>query len=123
MKAAAGQQRADDVRECERANVRAIDFFEVVGAGRLQLDGEPRRAGVGELFGMNARDEASGASRGEDLARLRDGECAAIAENVAKFGEAGHRDGGNPALDQQIHVGVGAAAKFPRHHVRAEKRE
>src|SRR5580693_3376343 len=121
MEAAAGQQCADDVRECERANVRGVDFFQVVGAGRLQFDGETGRACVCELLGMDARDQASGASGGEDLARLRDGECAAIAENVAKFGEAGHRYRGNPAIHQQLYVGFRTATIFPRNHMRAEK--
>ena len=63
METAAGKQRADDVRESERANVAGIDFFKMVGAGGLQFDGEARGAGVCELFGVDARDQAAGASR------------------------------------------------------------
>ncbi len=122
MEAAAGKQGADDVRKSERVNVGAINFFEVVGAGGLQLDGEACGAGVGDLFGVNARDEAAGASCGQDAAGLRDGEGAAVAVDIAEFGEAGHGDGGDPLFDQKIHVGVGAFAEFVRHDVRAEKR-
>ena len=122
MEAAAGEQRADDVRERERADVRGVDFFQVIGAGCLQFDGEAGRAGVCQLFGVDARDQAAGASGGEDFARLRDGEGAAIAKYVAEFGKARHRDGGNPAIHQQIHVGFRPAAKFSGDHVRAEKR-
>src|SRR5277367_3663552 len=98
MEAAAWEQRADDIRECQSANVRGVDFFQMVGAGRLYFDGEPGRAGVCQLLGVDARHQASRASGGENLAGLRDGECAAIAENVAEFGEAGHRYRGNPAF-------------------------
>ena len=42
----------------------SIDFFEMVGAGGLHLDGEARGAGVCELFGVKARDQAAGASGG-----------------------------------------------------------
>src|SRR5271163_4462139 len=45
----------------------------------------------------------------------------ALAKHVAKFGEAGHRYGGNPAFHQQVHVSFRAAAKFRRHDVRAKK--
>ena len=122
MEAAAGKQSADDVGEGECVNVIAIDFFEVIGAGGLQFDGEARGAGVGELFGVDARDEASGASRGQDAAGLRDGERAAVAVDVAEFGESSHGDRGNPLIDQKIHIGVRAFAEFVRHDVRAEER-
>ena len=46
----------------------AIDFLEMVGAGGLQFDGEARGAGVGELFGVDARNQAAGASGGENSA-------------------------------------------------------
>src|SRR5580658_6271858 len=122
MEAAARQQSADHVRERERVNVRGVYLFQVVRAGRLQFDGETRRAGVRELLGMDARDQASGSSGGEDFARLRYGERAAIAKHVAKFGEARHRYCGNPAFNEQVHVRFRAAAKFRRHDVRTQKR-
>src|SRR5271155_131357 len=71
---------------------------------------------------MNARHQAAGASGGEDFARLRDGEGAAIAEYIAEFGETRHRYRGNPAFYQQIHVGFGTAAEFRGNHMRAKER-
>ena len=122
VEAAAGKQRADDVGERERMNVRGIDFFQMVGAGRLHLDGEPGCSGVRELLGVNARHQATSAASGENFAGLRDGERAAIAEDVAEFGEACHGHGGNPTIHQQVHIRFGAAAIFLRDHMRAEKR-
>src|SRR5580658_5154606 len=122
MEAAAGKQSTDHVRERERANVGCVYLFQVIRAGRLQFDSEAGCAGVCQLFGVDARDQAAGASRSQDFARLRDGERAAIAEYVTELGETRHRDRGNPALRQQIHVGFGAAAIFRGNHVRAEKR-
>ena len=121
MEAAAGKQRADDVRERERVNVGGVDFFQMVGAGRVHLDGEARCAGVRKLLGVDARDQATGASGGENFARLRDGERAAIAEDIAEFGQACQGDRRNPALDEQIDVRFGAAAKFRGDNMRAEK--
>ena len=71
---------------------------------------------------MNAWNQAPRAPCGADPACLRDRERAAIAKDVAEFGEAGHRDRRNPPLDQEVHVGVRAFAKFGWNHVRTEKR-
>src|SRR5271155_1166328 len=48
MEAAAWQQRADHVREGQRANVRRIYLFQVVRARRLQFNGEAGCAGIGQ---------------------------------------------------------------------------
>ena len=94
----------------------------MVGACRLHFDGEAGGAGVGQLLGMDARHQTSGTSGSENSAGLCNRECAAVAENVAEFGEAGHGYRGNPAFDEQVHVRIGPAAKFRGHDVRAEKR-
>ena len=121
MEAAAGKQRADYIRERERVDVGGVDFFQMVGAGRLHLDGEAGCAGVRKLLCVDARDQATGASGGENFARLRDGERAAIAEDIAEFGQACHGHRRDPAIYQQIHIRFGAAAIFRGDHVRAEK--
>src|SRR5271154_1536180 len=88
----------------------------------MHTDGKQRRARVGELFGVNARDEPARAAGRQNPTGLSNGESTAIAVDVAELGEAGSGDRGNPALSEQIDVCLGAAAEFRRHDVRAEKR-
>ena len=114
MEAAAGEQRADDIRKRERANVRGVNFFQMVGAGRLQFNRQSRCASVCELLGVDARDQAAGAPCRQNFARLRDSKCAAIAEHVAKFSQARHGDCRNPAVDKQIHVRISGAGDIPQ---------
>ena len=94
----------------------------MVGARRLHLDRKPRGARMRELLGVNPRHEAARSPGRENPPRLRDRERAAIAVHIAKFREACRRDRRNPALYEQIDKRIRAAAKFRRHHVRAEKR-
>jgi hypothetical protein len=103
-------------------NVAAVDFLQVVRAGRLHFNCQARRAGVRELFSVNARDQAARAPGGQNPPRLRDGEGSLVAVNIAKLREARGRHRRNPSLDQKINVGVRAPAKFARHHVRPQKR-
>ena len=113
---------ADDVRERERADVASVEFLEVIRAGRLQLDREARGAGMRELLGMDSRHQAPRSPRHQDPPRLSHRERAAVAVNVAKLRKACRSDRGNPSLHERVHECVGPAAKFGRHHVRAEKR-
>ena len=99
-----------------------VHLFQVIGARGVQLDREPRRPGARELLGVNARHESAGAPRRQNPPRLRHRERAAVAEDVAELGEPRGRNGGNPALHQQVHIRVGPSPKFRRNDVRAEKR-
>jgi len=98
----------------------------MVGAGRVQLDRKFRAAGARELFGMEAQAQSAGSRGGENFTRLRDGECAAVAINVAEFSKMFGSYFGNPSAADEIDVGVGrlagAMAKFGRDDVRAKKR-
>jgi hypothetical protein len=87
MSAAAGKKCCGYVGFCERANIGGIYLFEMIGAGSVQLDGKFCGAGVRELLGVDARNESGDPSGGQNFTSLRDGEGAAIAENVTEFGE------------------------------------
>ena len=125
VKAAAGEHGAGYFGTGESANVGGGKLFEMVGARGVHLDGEARRAGAGELFGMEAQAKAAGARGGEDLARLGDGERAAVAEHIAEFGEIPGGDLREPFAADEVDVSVGgfagAVSKFSRNDVRAQK--
>ena len=121
MERAAWQQRANHVRLRERSNIARVNPVEMVGAGGLEFDSQAGCAAVDELLGVNARREAVFQARLKNAARLSDAERAAVAEYVAEPRELAGRDRRNPALDEQIDERAGAAAKFRRDNVRAEK--
>ena len=110
--------------ESARARISPrIDLFEMVGTCGVQLDREACGSCVGELFGMDARHQAAGSPGNKNLACLRDCECPAIAENIAKLRQPGHRDRGNPAVAPACSTqAFGALAKFRRYDVSAKER-
>ena len=85
----------------------------MIGARSVHFDRELRAADAGELFGVNSRHEAARARGGKNAPRLRHRERAAIAENIAEFGEARRRHCRNPAFHQHVHVGIGPAGEIP----------
>lgn len=97
----------------------------MVSARSVQFDGKPRCSGARELFRMNPQSQPACARRGENLARLRDSEGAAVAEGIAKFGQIFGGDLWQPISANQFNVFVSAlgaaSAKFRRDDVRAEK--
>jgi hypothetical protein len=93
----------------------------MVGAGRGQLNRQPRGSGALKLFRVDPRHQPARSPSREDGSRLRDRECAAIAKHVAKFRQTSRGDGRNPPPRQKIHIGIRTAAIFRRHRVRAEK--
>src|ERR1700735_409564 len=50
MKAAAGEQGADDVGETERSNVVGVDLFQMISAGGGNFDREAGRTVIGEVL-------------------------------------------------------------------------
>ena len=121
MKTAAWQQSGHDVGKAQRADVFTIDFFQVIDARGLQLDGEADCSSMRQLFGMNARDQTAGASGHQNPPRLRNRESTAIAVNITEFSESGSRDRGDPPAHENIYVSIRAAAKFRRNDVRSQK--
>lgn len=97
----------------------------MVGAGGVHFGGEARGSGAGELFGVEAEAELAGAGRRENSARLRHGKSAAVAENVAEFGEIFSGDSREPFAADEVDIGIsgfsGAIAEFGGHDMCAEK--
>lgn len=125
MEAAAGEHGAGDVRSRESANVGSSKFLEVVRARGVHLNGEARCPGAGELFGVKTQTEAAGASGGEDFAGLRNRKSAAVAEDIAEFGEIFSGDARKPFAADEVDVGfgrfAGAIAKFSGDDMSAQK--
>lgn len=125
MEAAAREHGAGDVGFREGANVGCGEFFEMVGASGVHFDGEACRTGAGELFSVKTQTEAAGASGGEHFSGLGDGEGAAVAEDVAEFGEIVGGNPRKPFAADEFDVGVGrfagAIAKFGGNDMGAEK--
>ena len=72
MKIAARKQSADDIRICERANISAINFFEMIGACRSHFHGQARGARARELLGVNPGRQPVHQSGSQDMLGLRD---------------------------------------------------
>ena len=125
MEAAAGEQRAGDVRASESTNVACRYFFEMVGTCGVHIDGEFCRAGARELLCVDAQTQSAGPRGGKNFARLRHGERAAVAKHVAELGKIFGCDTRQPLAADKIHVSVrrlaGAMAIFMRDNVRAKK--
>ena len=98
-------------------------MFQVIGACVACSSIASRAALVqNQLIGMNTRNQSARTPGGEDPPRLRQCEGSAVAKYVAELGKSGGCNRRDPALHQQIHIGVGAAAKFGRNDVRSQKR-
>lgn len=125
MEAAAGEQRAGDVRASEGADVAGGDFFKMVSACGVHFDGEFCRAGARELLCVDAQTQSAGPRGGKNFARLRHGEGATVAEHVAELGKIFGCDTRQPLVADKIHVSVrrlaSAMAIFMRDNVRAKK--
>ena len=112
------------LRLCQGADIGAIYSFEVIAARRAKFYGELSGAGMGELLPVDARFQAVALAGFEDLFCLRHAEGAALAENVAEFGEFFGGDQRDYLIDEKRDVffgAGGAATEFSRDHVRAEK--
>ncbi|MDH6189065.1 hypothetical protein M2168_002097 [Streptomyces sp. CZ24] len=114
----ARQQGGDGPAGGEGVHVGVGEVGAVVGAGRVELDGELDAGAVAELVGVHAWDEPPGASGGEDGAGGVAVEGAAFAEDVdpAGVGRAGVEHGAG----DQVHVARRVAGVLGGDDVRAE---
>jgi len=79
-------KRGHHVRRSQRADIRGINFFEMVGARSIELYRKARGARPGKLLGVQSRHQTKRASGRQNAPRLRYGECAAVAVNITELG-------------------------------------
>ena len=72
---------------CQGADIGAIYFFQVIAARRAEFYSDLGGAGMGKLFGVQSRFQAVTFAGFQDLFGLGYVERAALAEDVAIFGQ------------------------------------
>src|SRR5712691_4818499 len=108
MKIATREQRRDAIRFRQRANVRAINFLQMVTACCAKLNPELCGASMRELLRMQARAKSERLSRGQDPPRLSDRERSALAKHITKFSQSGARNFGQHSIGNKRRVPLGA---------------
>src|ERR1700693_337891 len=104
MESTAGEQCSYRFGLCECTGVRAIYFFQMIAACRAEFYGKLCSAGARKLFGVHSWPQAVPLTRFEDLFGLREVECAALAKNIAEFGEFLRGDFWKEVVDQERDV-------------------
>ena len=104
MKIAAGQQRCDGLRLCQRRDVARIHLLEMIAAGRAQFHRQLRRARAGKLFRMQLGYQAVPPACFQDMLCLLASKRPAIAEHIAEFREFFFRNFWNQLLCEQLNV-------------------
>ena len=97
------------------ADVLIGNVRQMVRGGCLQVGGQGRPAGMGQLFGMDPEPQARFPGRLEDRPRFVRGIDPRLAEDVAKFGQALFRHRGDHPIHQMPDVGFPILAVLPGH--------
>src|SRR5262249_48013987 len=95
MKIAAGQQRCDGTRFCQREYVVFVDLLEVVATRRVQFDGELRRPCSRQLLRMQSWNQLVLQPCGQNLFGLCASKCSTVAKYVTKFSQTVRNHFGN----------------------------
>ena len=122
MKIGARHKRGDNVRASEGANLRIGCVVEMIHRGCAESNGQPARARVRKLLGVEAGDQSKSPAGRQHLAAFFLRKGAAVAEAVHILRKFVARDRGNQSPDDEIEIFSPPPLEGRRQRVRGHQR-